>query len=358
MPPPTKSRRRDPPSTGTAGTVERKVWAQVPTVLQEPMFYMSRAQAEFCRRTPGLHTIAFWGWVSQTQVSRALFGARGESYVRTTATHTGNFVWETEFANVHTSFAFDEPSIVVGSVRYNGSEHYFQLMKSLGTPSHSEAKLAMARATNPHEVWGVGRAFELRSDWEEVKVDIMRVAVRAKFSQNASLRALLLSTGDCPLVQLKLDDEFWGAGRDGSGCNMLGRVLMDLRQELRDSPLPRLESEAVENGDGELRLNMAETVCMNVTELQQMEKNKLQEEQKLARKRAQGKAGATTAGATAAKAPNDLHVLAEQTAQQKNGDGELRLNMAETVCMNVTGCGMVCGGSRGCQAKWQCSEYM
>ena len=97
---------------------------------------------------------------------------------------------------------------------------------------------------------------------------------------------------------------------------------------------------------------------MNVTELQQMEKNKLQEEQKLARKRAQGKAGATTAGATAAKAPNDLHVLAEQTAQQKNGDGELRLNMAETVCMNVTGCGMVCGGSRGCQAKWQCSEYM
>ena len=50
-------------------------------------------------------------------------------------------------------------------------------------------------------------------------------------------------------------------------------------------------------------------------ELQQMEKNKLQEEQKLARKRAQGKAGATTAGATAAKAPNDLHVLAEQTAQ-------------------------------------------
>jgi N-glycosidase YbiA len=264
MPPPTKSRRRDPPSTGTAGTVERKVWAQVPTVLQEPMFYMSRAQAEFCRRTPGLHTIAFWGWVSQTQVSRALFGARGESYVRTTATHTGNFVWATEFANVHTSFAFDEPSIVVGSVRYNGSEHYFQLMKSLGTPSHSEAKLAMARATNPHEVWGVGRAFELRSDWEEVKVDIMRVAVRAKFSQNASLRALLLSTGDCPLVQLKLDDEFWGAGRDGSGCNMLGRVLMDLRQELRDSALPRLESEAVENGDGELRLNMDETVCMNV----------------------------------------------------------------------------------------------
>ncbi len=56
---------------------------------------------------------------------------------------------------------------------------------------------------------------------------------------------------------------------------MLGRVLMDLRQELRDSPLPRLESEAVENGDGALRLNMAETVCKNVTELQPMEKTKL-----------------------------------------------------------------------------------
>ena len=29
--------------------------------------------------------------------------------------------------------------------------------------------------------------------------------------------------------------------------------------------------------------------------------------------------------------------------------------MAETVCTNVAGCGMVCGGSRGCQAKWQCA---
>ena len=40
----------------------------------------------------------------------------------------------------------------------------------------------------------------------------------------------------------------------------------------------------------------------------------------------------------------------------ENGYGELRLNMAETVCVNVTGCGMVCGGSRGCQAEWKCEE--
>ena len=83
------------------------------------------------------------------------------------------------------------------------------------------------------KAWAVGRTHNLRPDWEAVKVEVMRTAITAKFSQSADLRELLLSTGSHPLVQLKHDDEFWGSGRKGHGQNVLGVLLMELREELR-----------------------------------------------------------------------------------------------------------------------------
>ena len=73
----------------------------------------------------------------------------------------------------------------------------------------------------------------LRPDWEAVKDDVMRVAVRAKFTQHEELRELLLSTGDEALVEHTTNDAYWGDGGDGSGKNMLGKILMEVRAELR-----------------------------------------------------------------------------------------------------------------------------
>jgi len=61
----------------------------------------------------------------------------------------------------------------------------------------------------------------------------MRDALCAKFTQHDDLRRLLLSTGDAKLVEHTERDDFWGNGGDGSGANMLGRLLMELRDELR-----------------------------------------------------------------------------------------------------------------------------
>ena len=90
----------------------------------------------------------------------------------------------------------------------------------------------MANARSDLEAWSIGRKFELREDWDTAKVDVMRKAVKAKFTQNEPLRDMLLSTKDFPLVQLKPDDGFWGTGKQGTGRNMLGQLLMDLRREL------------------------------------------------------------------------------------------------------------------------------
>ena len=61
----------------------------------------------------------------------------------------------------------------------------------------------------------------------------MRAAVDAKFRQHAALRELLLATGDAKLVEHTDRDAYWGDGGDGTGRNMLGRILMAIRETLR-----------------------------------------------------------------------------------------------------------------------------
>ena len=73
---------------------------------------------------------------------------------------------------------------------------------------------------------GRSRKHPLRRDWEHVKGDVMRKPVRAKFETHADLREQLLATGDEELVEDTPHDDYCGRGRDGSGKNMLGRILM------------------------------------------------------------------------------------------------------------------------------------
>jgi ribA/ribD-fused uncharacterized protein len=73
----------------------------------------------------------------------------------------------------------------------------------------------------------------MRPDWEAVKDDVMRSVVRAKFTQHPELKQTLLSTGSANIVEHTANDSYWGDGGDGSGRNMLGRILMEVREELR-----------------------------------------------------------------------------------------------------------------------------
>jgi hypothetical protein len=80
---------------------------------------------------------------------------------------------------------------------------------------------------------GRERKRPLRSDWESVKDDVMRRAVRCKFARHDGIRAILLRTGDDEIVENAPSDYYWGCGADGSGRNMLGQILMEVRAELR-----------------------------------------------------------------------------------------------------------------------------
>ena len=111
------------------------------------------------------------------------------------------------------------------------TEHYFQAMKFEG---HLEHFTAVQNANSAAKSAQMGRDKNrpLRKDWEEVKDEIMMDAIRFKFSQHEDLRDVLISTGNKKLIEHTKNDRYWADGGDGRGKNMLGILLMNLRDEL------------------------------------------------------------------------------------------------------------------------------
>jgi len=107
----------------------------------------------------------------------------------------------------------------------------FQAQKFPGMPQEEVIRLAPDPMTAKN--MGNERTIPIRPDWEAVKDDVMRQAVRAKFDQHPDIRAVLLGTGSETLIEAARNDNYWGSGPDGTGKNRLGKVLMEIRDELR-----------------------------------------------------------------------------------------------------------------------------
>jgi ribA/ribD-fused uncharacterized protein len=118
-------------------------------------------------------------------------------------------------------------------VRWPTVEHYFQAQKFIGDACAEHRERIRTAASPKHaKTLGQSRKHPIRPDWDSVKEDVMRHALRRKF-ERPELRALLLGTKNRPLVESSPHDRYWGAGKDGSGRNRLGALLMELRTELR-----------------------------------------------------------------------------------------------------------------------------
>jgi N-glycosidase YbiA len=126
---------------------------------------------------------------------------------------------------------FSPHSIRLKGKTWPTSEHYFQVQKFVGSPDEEEVRAAKSPMIAAR--MGRSRKRPLRRDWESVKDTIMHEAVLAKFTQHDDLREILDSTGESEIVEHTENDRYWGDGGDGRGKNMLGRILMRVREELR-----------------------------------------------------------------------------------------------------------------------------
>src|SRR5262245_27587265 len=126
---------------------------------------------------------------------------------------------------------FSPHPIVLRNRTWPTSEHYFQAQKFAGT-EHEEA-VRLAPSPGAAARLGRMRSRPLRPDWEVVKEEVMREALRANFEQHPKLKSLLLSTGAAELVEHTGNDRYWADGGDGNGLNRLGILLMELRNQFR-----------------------------------------------------------------------------------------------------------------------------
>jgi ribA/ribD-fused uncharacterized protein len=124
--------------------------------------------------------------------------------------------------------------IVFEGQEYETAEHAYQAGKArkekvrewiLSAPSPS--LLAMAA----HGLY----SWDIVPNWSSTKYDRMRAVLHAKFSQHDDLAALLVATNDARLVETgtvkNVVNTTWGEV-NGEGKNMLGNLLMEVRETL------------------------------------------------------------------------------------------------------------------------------
>lgn len=144
------------------------------------------------------------------------------------------------FSNLHRT------KVIFEGREFPTAEHAYQAGKAnkeavrewiLSAPTPSLAAMAA------HGLY----TWDIVPSWSKIKFDRMRDVLRAKFTQHEDLRALLLATGEARLVEAGTTNNavnrLWGEVH-GKGQNMLGVLLMEVRDELRKKKTAQPNSSA------------------------------------------------------------------------------------------------------------------
>ena len=144
------------------------------------------------------------------------------------------------------SSGFEAPMQIDG-VTFPTVEHYMQWSKAkLFGDAESQSKIMKTKSTKSVRTYG-DKVKEFNEErWAEVQDNLMKIALKSKFSQHPALREKLLATGDRPIAEANPRDKYWGIGTSSTtskasdpskwpGKNRLGTLLQELRNELKNA---------------------------------------------------------------------------------------------------------------------------
>jgi predicted NAD-dependent protein-ADP-ribosyltransferase YbiA (DUF1768 family) len=166
-----------------------------------------------------------------------------------------------EFSNFYTD---TKNKILIDEKLWINTEQYFQAMKfyNINSDSHMNYFDCIQSVDSPMKAMILGRQKQkggyagnwtinkktdirtlnevikiysditIRDDWNYVRDEIMEKALLAKFSQNEKLKTILINTKDNEIIEASPRDDYWGWGKDKTGKNMLGKLLMKIRSTL------------------------------------------------------------------------------------------------------------------------------
>lgn len=130
--------------------------------------------------------------------------------------------------------------VKINGIHIRSSEALYQACRFPHLPQVQETIL---QQISPMTAKMKGKPFkkDSRPDWDKVRVPIMRWCLRVKLAYNMdSFGRLLLATNEKSIVEESRKDSYWGANPCNEtilvGQNILGRLLMELREELNQYP--------------------------------------------------------------------------------------------------------------------------
>lgn len=150
--------------------------------------------------------------------------------------------WESSFrGELHFLSNFYPSPFILNGVYYPTVEHYFQASKT--TDPVMQEKII--NAPTPAKAKMLGKKCRIKTDWNNIKYNVMFDGVYAKFSQNVELLDKLLNTPDYLLVEKNSwNDKYWGVDiNTGYGLNKLGEILKEVKRHLSNcftepTPIP------------------------------------------------------------------------------------------------------------------------
>ena len=134
----------------------------------------------------------------------------------------GEYRW---LSNFHVCQIFNKNQ----SMCFSSTEAAYMARKSLDQNIINKFEIL-----SPKEARKYGQEIQLRPDWEEIKLKVMYEVNLEKYIRNKDLRQKLIDTGNKHLEETNWwRDKFWGT-HFGEGENNLGKILMYIREGLKN----------------------------------------------------------------------------------------------------------------------------
>ena len=122
-------------------------------------------------------------------------------------------------------------SLVFEGISFPTPEHAYQYGKFRDEDTR---KWAM-ESPKPHLLSILAQSlfsWDIVNNWSKIKVNRMYNILKVKFS-DSELKNKLLDTENSILIENSKTDAFWGIGQKCKGKNMLGKMLMKVREEIK-----------------------------------------------------------------------------------------------------------------------------
>ncbi|KAK6500744.1 hypothetical protein TWF506_003508 [Arthrobotrys conoides] len=177
-------------------------------------------------------------------------------------TDNGIYFWKPQQRFGYLGQWFASPFTVVSEdgtrIHYENCEQYMMHQKGvLFAPDSDATGDILAKGLHPAEIKALGRAIPNFDEdvWKSNRYKIVVQGNYYKFTQNEKLKVMLLETGNKELVEASPRDRIWGVGygavnapknRQKWGLNLLGKALMDVREQIREEEKAEEETKAEE----------------------------------------------------------------------------------------------------------------